>query len=174
MSADVDARPPICFRSNIMKTVSGDLIKMAQNGDFDVIVHGCNCFNSMGKGIAAGIRMHFPKAYDVDQATNRGNRNKLGTCTYAEDMTDYPGLIVVNAYTQYTFWSAGSDKTDLAEYDAIRDCFRELKGKVAGKSLRLGIPKIGAGLAGGNWDRISAIIEEEMAGEDLTLVLFEG
>jgi O-acetyl-ADP-ribose deacetylase (regulator of RNase III) len=31
-----------------MKTIAGDLIKMAKNNEFDVIVHGCNCFTSMG------------------------------------------------------------------------------------------------------------------------------
>ncbi|HBG21357.1 MAG TPA: phosphatase, partial [Desulfobulbaceae bacterium] len=40
----------------------------------------------------------------------------------------------------------------------------------AGK--KIGYPKIGAGLGGGNWDRISAIIDEELAGEDHSLVLY--
>ena len=37
---------------------------------------------------------------------------------------------------------------------------------------RLGYPKIGAGLAGGDWPRIAAIIDRELAGEDHTLVEF--
>ena len=32
--------------------VDGDLIKLAKQGRFDVIVHGCNCFCQMGAGIA--------------------------------------------------------------------------------------------------------------------------
>jgi len=34
-------------------------------------------------------------------------------------------------------------------------------------------PAIGAGLAGGNWEVISQIIEEELDGEDHTLVVYE-
>ena len=36
-----------------MKTVTGDLIALAQQGTFDVIAHGCNCMCQMGAGIAA-------------------------------------------------------------------------------------------------------------------------
>jgi hypothetical protein len=38
--------------------------------------------------------------------------------------------------------------------------------------LRIGLPKIGAGLAGGDWKLISGIIEEELNGEDVTIVNF--
>lgn len=34
-----------------MKEVTGDLIKLAQDGQFDVIVHGCNCFCTNGKDL---------------------------------------------------------------------------------------------------------------------------
>ena len=43
-----------------MNTIKGDLIDLAIEGKFDLIVHGCNCFNTMGKGIAKSIRQNFP------------------------------------------------------------------------------------------------------------------
>ena len=33
-----------------MKTIQGNLIHSAQAGEFDLIVHGCNCFCTMGAG----------------------------------------------------------------------------------------------------------------------------
>ncbi|PMU98153.1 phosphatase, partial [Pseudomonas sp. GP01-A4] len=30
--------------------VRGDLLHLARQGDFDVIIHGCNCQCAMGKG----------------------------------------------------------------------------------------------------------------------------
>ena len=39
-----------------MKIIKGDLIKLALQGEFDVIVHGCNCFCTMGAGIAKSIK----------------------------------------------------------------------------------------------------------------------
>ena len=38
---------------------------------------------------------------------------------------------------------------------------------------RVGLPKIGAGLAGGDWDVIAKIIEEELSGENVTIVVLE-
>ena len=49
---------------------------------------------------------------------------------------------------------------------------RQVKGSFAGK--RIGYRKMGAGLAGGDWNRIAAIVDEELAGEDHTLVEFDG
>jgi O-acetyl-ADP-ribose deacetylase (regulator of RNase III) len=44
-----------------MKTVVGDLIQLALNGEFDVIIHGCNCQCVMGKGIALSVKKYSPK-----------------------------------------------------------------------------------------------------------------
>ena len=38
-----------------MKTVKGDLIKLALEGKFDLITHGCNSQCVMGKGIALPV-----------------------------------------------------------------------------------------------------------------------
>ena len=42
-----------------MKVIKGDIISMVQNGDFDVLVHGCNCFNNMNLGFAKKIKKNF-------------------------------------------------------------------------------------------------------------------
>ncbi|MFZ6679409.1 hypothetical protein [Undibacterium sp. Tian12W] len=39
--------------------------------------------------------------------------------------------------------------------------------------MRLAYPLIGAGLAGGDWVKIAAIIDEELDGMDHTLVRFD-
>ena len=49
--------------------------------------------------------------------------------------------------------------------------FRKLKNDFGGK--RIGYPLIGAGLAGGDWKKISNIIDEELTDEAHTLVEFE-
>ena len=143
------------------------MIELAKSGEFEIIVHGCNCFCTMGAGVAKGIRAAFPKAYEADRQTPRGDRTKLGTCTFTEIESHGFPLVVVNAYTQFDYRGAGPKVT----YDAIRSCFRWIKINYSGK--KIGFPKIGAGLAGGNWTQIAAIIEEELQGEDATLVEFK-
>lgn len=147
-----------------MRILKGDLIKLAMAGKFDVIVHGCNCFCTMGAGIARLIRDNFPQAYQADLKTEMGNRQKLGTYSLAQIKSDDTSFIVVNGYTQFDFSGPGV----LVDYNAIRKLFSNLK--VDFRGLRVGYPKIGAGLAGGEWKIIAAIIDKELQGEDHTLV----
>ena len=44
---------------------------------------------------------------------------------------------------------------------------------ITGRALILAASAIGAGLAGGDWQKISKIIEEELKGEDHTFVEFQ-
>lgn len=150
-----------------MKIVRGDLIKLGLAGQFDVIVHGCNCMCAMGAGIAKGIKATFPEAYAADCATPKGAREKLGTISTARIERDGHVLHVVNGYTQY-HWRG---KKPLVDYDAIRSVMREVGSRFTGQ--RIGYPRIGAGLAGGDWDRIAALIDAELAGQDHTLVEFD-
>jgi O-acetyl-ADP-ribose deacetylase (regulator of RNase III) len=150
-----------------MKTIHGDLIRLAKAGQFDVIVHGCNCFCTMGRGIAKSIREEFPEAYAADQETKHGDRSKLGSYSEASIALDGRAFTVINAYTQYDYRGQKPN----ADYDAIRSAFRVIKQNYS--RARIGYPLIGAGLAGGNWAEIAAIIEDELAGEDHTLVIYE-
>ena len=149
-----------------MKIIKGDLIKLALEGKFDVIVHGCNCFCTMGAGIAKAIKSEFPKAYEADCKTEKDSKDKLGTYSYATIEKNENKITVINAYTQHDYKSPGIK----ADYDAIRSVFKKLKSNYSGK--RIGYPKIGAGLAGGDWKLISKIIDEELTNEDHTLVEF--
>lgn len=150
-----------------METIKGDLLQLALDGRFDVIVHGCNCMCQMSAGIARSIKKMFPEAYEADQQTVAGDRSKLGTITTADVSRGGSSFTIVNAYTQYDYRPPGPN----LDYDAIRSAMREIKRRFSGK--RIGYPKIGAGLAGGDWQRIAKIIEEELVGEAHIVVEFE-
>jgi O-acetyl-ADP-ribose deacetylase (regulator of RNase III) len=146
--------------------VKGDLIALALAGQFDVIVHGANCQCTMGAGIAKAIRAAFPEAYEADLGTANGDPAKLGTVSHAAVKRSGHVITVVNAYTQLHYRGRGVK----VDYDAIRAAFRSIR--LLFRGCRIGYPRIGAGLGGGDWSRISKIIEDELAGEDHTLVEF--
>ena len=150
-----------------MKTIKGDLVKLAIKGEFDLIIHGCNCFCTMGAGIAKTIKQKFPEAYEADLKTEKGDKAKLGTISWAKSKTVKGEVIIINGYTQFNWRGSGRK----ADYEAIREVFKMVKQEFSG--LRMGYPAIGAGLAGGDWKIISAIIETALKGENHTFVEYQ-
>ena len=66
---------------NRYEEVDGDLIKLAKEGMFDVIAHGCNCHSTMGAGIAP----QMAKAFGCDRFGMElygSDVNKLGNIDY--------------------------------------------------------------------------------------------
>lgn len=151
-----------------MHRLKGDLIQLALSGKFDVIIHGCNCFCTMGAGIAKQICENFPDAYQADFETESGDTTKLGNYSKAIVQINGTPLTIINGYTQYHY----SGAKILADYDAIARLFARIKTDFSGK--KIGYPLIGAGLAGGDWESIRDIIDHALAGENHTLVEYLG
>ena len=145
----------------MIRYIDGDLVR--DSDQFDVIVQCANCFCTMGSGIAPQIKNKFPEAYKVDCDTVSGDKGKLGTISY----TTGTKPIVVNLYGQYGYNGRAHGDIDV-DYDAIRSGMKLIKEKFSGKFI--GMPKLGAGLAGGDWSTIEKIIEEELQGEYVVIV----
>lgn len=158
---------PIDFPISALKHTKGNLLDLAEAGEFDIIVQGCNCFNTMGGGIAREIRERYPMAAQVDSETVKGDYNKLGNYT-----TAFTGkFLIVNAYTQFNM----SQGTDVFEYTAFQLILEKLAHEFGDK--RIGLPYIGCGLAGGDQETILDMIEEfaeivAQRGGQVTLVEF--
>lgn len=148
----------------MIKYIDGDLVRDAEQ--YDVIGHGCNCFCTMGSGIAKSIREKFPEAYEVDCRTKSGDINKLGTISFTENTKP----IIVNCYSQFDFKGRYRGVMD-CDYNAIQSAMALIKQHFSGK--KIGLPKIGSQLAGGDWTIINMIIQEELADEDVTIVTFK-
>jgi len=84
-----------------------------------------------------------------------------------------PDLWVVNMIAQAGIGRQGGPPI---RYESLRTCL----GKTARIALTRGasvhMPRIGSGLAGGNWDVIEEIIQEELVdkGLDVTVYEFDG
>lgn len=149
----------------IWNEIEGDLIKLAKKGQFDLIAHGCNCKKNMGAGIAKQLKAAFPLAYEVD----KNSTSKFGDISVC---TDYTECIVINAYTQIFPGSNGNGKdSDHNRYEAIRSSMKIINEKFKGKHI--GLPLIGAGLAGLRWNKVKSILEEELKDMQVTIVHYK-
>lgn len=139
-----------------MKIVKGDLIEMAKLGEFNYIMHGCNCFNMMGAGIAKTIANEFPEVSRTDALTSRGSIYKLGnyTTTKVFAATEFQ---IVNLYTQYT---GGPDFKIWALQSAL---YKFRMSRTIGEYDEppiVGVPWIGCGIGGGNKKEVEKVLKE--------------
>ena len=155
-----------------LKHTKGNLLDLAEAGEFDIVVQGCNCFCTMGGGIAREIRERYPHVAAIDGKTLRGDYNKLGNWT-SENVILKNGTVtfdIINAYTQYNM----SQGTDVFEYIAFQLILEKLAFVYPGK--RFGLPYIGCGLAGGDKETIVDMIDifaKRVALEGGTVTLVE-
>lgn len=123
-----------------------------------IIVHGCNCQGVMGSGLAKEVRERFPSAYK----RYRDDYEALGYLPLGKISFIHvgDGKIIVNALTQ-EHYGRNPDHVYVS-YDAIRTCFRLINQLAMVEQTPVNFPMIGAGLANGNWDIISEIIDDEL------------
>jgi len=148
----------------MIKIIHGDLIK--QCNEFDIILQGCNCFHTMGAGIARTIKNTWPTALKADKLSPFGDIDKLGNFSFltVKSSVTEKELKVVNAYTQF-------QPCPPVDYIAIEQVMETLKLRSPGK--KFGMPLIGCGLAMGDKNMILSIIEKELGDEDVTIIEFD-
>lgn len=160
----------------MLKVIEGDLIKLAEEGEFDIICQGCNCFHTMKSGLAGQLASKYPEVLEADKNQSEfGDKEKLGKWTEAIIETETHTFVVCNAYTQF-FFGLGKD---VFEYDAFEQFLKVFAESVlhCPSRINIGFPMIGAGLARGDWNRICKMIEkfsEDVSQfADVTVVIYK-
>ena len=129
--------------------VTGDLLGATQR----VIIHGCNAQGVMGSGVARQIRQRWPNVYEVYALRHRVFGLGLGEIV---PVATLDGRIIVNCITQDGF---GRDGRRYVDYDAIDRCLALVNDRVQGwEATEVAMPRIGAGLGGGDWEVIEQIV----------------
>lgn len=155
----------------MLKHAKGNVLDMAEQGQFGIVLQGCNCFNTMGGGIAREIAARYPLIEAEDKKTARGDITKLGNWTRGFVECKDSGFWLYNCYTQFDM----SNGQDVFEYDAFSLILYKLLKLYP--SAHYGLPYIGMGLARGNPGIIVSTIEafaEDVTdrGGSVTLVEF--
>lgn len=156
----------------IIGYVKQDLLEALNQERFRAIVHGCNCFHTMGAGVAKAIAKSYPSAVEADRRqTIMGDISKLGRCSVTTVPMD---KLIINGYTQYRPGKCPTEQL----YTSIQKLFTTLNRDwqctfmpLDHKHNLIAIPRIGAGIAGGDWKEIERIINESTP--DIYIVVFD-
>lgn len=161
-----------------LTVVKGDLLSVTEG----VIAHGVNCRGAFGSGVAGAIAKKFPwvrDSYlhkyntegwvlgDVQLVKSDGtNQPKKSTM---QGILNIPGVVFANCATQDDF---GTDKVNL-DYSALEKCIDKVLHFCAKAKLPLAIPRIGCGLAGGDWETVQEIIIRLNADRKVPITVYE-
>ncbi len=140
--------------------------------DVDIIGHQVNCQGVMGAGVAKFIKTEHPDAYqkytDYIQKNNEFN-NLLGTTLITEHSELGEEKLIAHLFGQ----NQPGPQTD---YLALETALTHLKLQMEHRGLkRLGLPKIGCGIGGGDWNVVFNIIMNifNYSTIDVTIFVYE-
>lgn len=137
-----------------MEITYGDILTT----DAKYIGHCVNAQYAMNSGVAKAIRERYPKAY---QDYMDSPALPLGKVILSKNE---PHNILHIVGQKYYGYKGGR----YVSYPALRKGFNTINKNLAGNKIAL--PRIGCGLAGGEWSIVSEIIEEEL--KDMDVVVY--
>lgn len=142
--------------------VKGDLFQ----ADVDILAHGVNCKNGFGSGVAGTMAGRHPRAKSEYHAKFFKEGWKLGDVQFVFSGNQ----TIANCATQNEYYPRNKIHVD---YYSVRLCMEKVKLFAKTGDFTIGIPKIGCGLAGGDWDVVKNILDEVFSDYDVTVFFLD-
>lgn len=134
-----------------------------------IIAHVCNDIGKWGKGFVVTLAHRFPEAREDYLAYySEGGALRLGETIYT--YTSGKKGIIASMVAQHGIRSA-TNKHPL-NYLALDECLSQV-AIVAGKDHSIHMPRIGCGLAGGQWGKVEPIIEKNLCARDIEVIVYD-
>lgn len=136
---------------------TGDLIEFAQNTAAPyskvVIAHVCNNLGLMGKGFAKQVAETFP------EVAERFKRAKPAFQSTLILPSRSPSIYISNMVCMNGLFHRINNPAPLCN-DSLKECLRQTKVYAKDLGAQVHMPRIGSGLARGDWNTIRGIIED--------------
>lgn len=146
-----------------IKYLSGDATLPEAKGP-KIIAHICNDAGGWGKGFVVAISQRWSKPeagyrawYKVGKAFNLGRVQLIEV---------EPDIIVANMLAQHGY------RGRPIRYAALELCLRSLRNTAKLLNASVHMPRIGTGLAGGNWALIEPMIEKELCNHSIDVTVY--
>ena len=149
----------------MIRIVNGNIL----NGTENILCHQTNCIGIMGGGVALQVRKTYPSVYEEYKkcCERHSPEDMLGKVQLCK--TNIPNRFIANCFGQLYIGSGLQ-----TNYDALRKALSRVKEVASEKGYSVSIPyNIGCGLAGGDWNIVSKMIEEIFGQSSINCVLYK-
>jgi O-acetyl-ADP-ribose deacetylase (regulator of RNase III) len=136
-----------------------------------ILMHVCNDIGGWGRGFVLAISKRWPEPEQCYREWHRGEEKDTFALGAVQFFQVSEGLWVANVIGQRDIRPI--DGVAPIRYEALRAGLQ----KVAAQAHRLGasvhMPRIGCGLAGGTWDKVASIVQEELATKNIPVTVYD-
>jgi O-acetyl-ADP-ribose deacetylase (regulator of RNase III) len=136
-----------------------------------IIVHCCNDIGGWGKGFVLAISKRWPEpeaAYREWHASGKAGGFHLGAVQFVEVESK---ILVANLIGQRGI-KRGSSGPPI-RYEAIEEGFRQVAAKANELKASVHMPRIGCGLAGGDWSKVEPLIEGQLCAANIAVTVYD-
>ena len=135
-----------------------------------LIAHVCNDLGKWGKGFVMALSaLAGPQRVYREWHRNRGlNDFGLGAVQFVQ-VEHY--IWVSNMVAQHGV--KGNSRTPPIRYEAVEECLGKLAQKAQEMNASVHMPRIGCGLAGGNWERIESLVLKAVCQLDVPVTVYD-
>lgn len=139
-----------------------------------MIPHICNDMGAWGAGFVVALSNRWPKPeqqyrdWFEKKVTKKGTPFELGQVGF---VLAEPTICVANMIAQHN--TGFADNRAPIRYAALASCMIHVLHAAEKMKAEIHAPKFGAGLAGGDWKTIEALIFEVWVDSDLDVVIYE-
>ncbi len=127
------------------------------------ILHICNDEHFWSMGFAKALAESYPLAKKIYMSEEI-------ELAMIQNVSIHENLNIVNMIAQKGVISQYNPKP--IDYDALDQCLEQSFALAVKEKARIQMPKIGSGLAGGDWDVISNMIENKLKKYPLELIVY--
>ncbi len=148
--------------------IKGDATRPVGDG-LKMIVHICNDVGAWGAGFVLALSRQWAAPEICYRNWKRGivDTNVPFELGQIQNVRVERDIWVCNLIGQHGLMFDG--ETPPIRYDAVRIGLRRLNGDALALGASIHMPRIGCGLAGGTWDRIEPIIQQELPNLNVTV-----
>ena len=152
--------------------IKGDATEPLVIGDkYSVICHCCNALGAWGKGFVVPLGKKYPIAKEKYLELIKASKpeDRLGSVSFARASDK---IIVANIIGQY--YTYPRDGKIPLDYEALEKGFKFIIEifKMHKMPFTVHMPKIGCGLAGGDWNRVEEIIKNTFINSNIEVYVY--
>ena len=136
-----------------------------------IVVHVCNDVGGWGRGFVLALSRRWPEPERRYRAWHRGEDSQPFALGQVQFVKVRPDIWVANLIGQHDIYTSGGIAP--IRYDAVREGLHRVSAEAKKLGASIHMPRIGCGLAGGRWEEMCPIIEQELAAQGISVTVYD-